>query len=114
MSVSVSSTLFNIGQKITLRVEIFVTDPNASPSDEAVLTDPTTLVFTLREPDDTLTVRDFSESPGVIDNPSTGIYSTDFIVSQSGLHYYRWESTGTAHAAEDRSFKVEKSPTLGS
>ena len=113
MSVSVSSTIFNIGQKITLRVEIFVTDPNASPSDEAVLTDPTTLVFTIREPDNTLTTRSIAAS-GEIDNFATGIYSTDFIISQSGLHYYRWESTGTAHAAEDRSFKVEKSPTLGS
>lgn len=43
---------------------------------------------------------------------ATDSYRYNFLVTQSGKHYYRWASSGTVDAAEEGSFVVVESNVL--
>ena len=58
----------------------------------AVLTDPTTVTFKIREPDGTITTK-IGTGGGLV-NPSTGVWYFDFTIAQQGRHSWSMEGTG--------------------
>jgi hypothetical protein len=65
-----------------------------------VLTDPTTVVCTVEQPDATLTL------PTVVQD-STGVYHADVAPTQKGEHIQRWVGTGGCQAASEASVMVD-------
>lgn len=78
----------------------------ASGEGEAI--DPTTVTFKAIKPDrSTITLVYGTDS--ALMRESDGIYYTDLNADQTGVWYYRFESTGTGQAAEEFRFKVARS-----
>lgn len=69
------------------------------------LMDPTVVKLSIREPDGTLVTLTYGVDASII-RSSLGIYYYDLDCDQSGDWYYRWWSTGTGQAAEERHFTV--------
>lgn len=69
-----------------------------------VLTDPTTVTLRWRRHGETETVLTWAGA-GVI-RDSVGLFHVDITVVEPGLHYYRWEGTGTVTAAEEGTFSA--------
>ncbi len=63
---------------------------------------PDTVTIRIRAPSGAITTL----FPGV---SSAGVYTDEFVPSESGRHYYRVEGTGAAQAAEEASFIVRPS-----
>jgi hypothetical protein len=63
------------------------------------LTDPTTVVCTVKHPDASVTTSSNTKS-------STGVYYSDITIDADGWWYYRFAGTGTLVAAEEGSFFV--------
>lgn len=78
-------------------------------NEAGALTAPTELVFTMREPDDTITTYDLDD--GVVTD-STGVYHVYWDITQAGKHYWRWAASGNVGVAEEASFKVLVSKVL--
>lgn len=73
-----------------------------------VLTDPTTITLTIREPDGTELVK----SKGDMQTTGTGVWYYDHTwPSSPGRHIVRWESTGSAATAERTEFWVRQKGT---
>lgn len=70
------------------------------------LSDPTTSVLTVKDPDGVVT------SYPSLTHPSTGIYYFDLPVSDSGVYYYRYSGTGAVVAAGETQFQVSESVVL--
>jgi len=66
-------------------------------------TNPTTLVFTIRDPTGTRTVYTY---PTNITRLSAGVHYVDWVTSTAGSHVYRFVATGTAASAVEGSFDV--------
>ncbi len=71
----------------------------------SVLTDPTTVTFKLKTPDDAVTTYVYGVGAEVVKD-STGSYHVDFVCVQQGLHVYSWVGTGAVTTAEDGFFTV--------
>lgn len=69
------------------------------------LEDPSAVTLKIKTPDKAVA----SYTPA---HQSRGDYYYDFIISQSGRHYIRWEATGQLVAAEESYFLVRKSRVL--
>lgn len=67
-----------------------------------VLTEPTTVVLTVEEPDGT------NNLPSV-NNDGTGLRSASFTTDQSGWHRYKWVSTGPAAGVQESAFYAHTS-----
>jgi hypothetical protein len=76
-----------------------------------VLTDPTTVTLLWRRHGETTTT--WTVTAGQIVKDSTGVYHADLPVTEPGLHYFRWEGTGTVVAAAEGTFSVESSFVVG-
>ena len=70
-----------------------------------VLTDPTTITFKYRKPDETVVNLVFGTDAALV-KESTGIYYVDIDIDSVGTWYYRFEGTGTVKAASESKFQV--------
>ncbi len=68
-------------------------------------TDPTTITFSMRKPDGTVTTNVYGDSPAVVIKLSTGSYYVDWLLAQVGRHTYRWVGTGAAAEADTGEFE---------
>lgn len=68
------------------------------------LHDPTTVVLTVKPPD-----KDAALVVVPTENPSEGVYRGEYVVTDHGDHYYRFEGSGTVIAAKEGRFRVRKS-----
>jgi len=66
------------------------------------LTDPSTTVLTIEEPDGT-------EVQPTVTNVSTGLYTAAFAPDQAGYHIWKWVGTGTAAGVKEGTFYVHTS-----
>ena len=69
-----------------------------------VATDPTTVVMTVKEPDNTETVYTYALSQ--ITKDSTGVYHKDISTDQVGWHFWEMYGTGACEAATQGSFEI--------
>lgn len=86
---------------------IDITSVGAGIHAVGTLTDPTTVTFSITEPDGTQT----TYVQGIDDEAvkdSTGVYYVDWTITQAGRHYWKWTGTGTVITAEEESFTVRK------
>lgn len=82
------------------RVTVAIKGPTGSYAD------PTTLQVTVKQPDGAELQGDLIA--GLV-KTGTGRYYFEFPVTQSGTHYYRWVSTGSATGATEGEFEVNTS-----
>lgn len=73
-----------------------------------VVLDPSTVAFKVKDPAGNVTVYSYPADPQLVKD-STGVYHVDVNANLEGTWFYRFESTGTGQAAEERSFAVRKS-----
>ena len=78
--------------------------------EDGTLLAPDALVFTMREPDGTLTTYDLADEEMILD--SVGLYHVYWDCTQAGKHFWRWAASGNVGAAEESSFKVLVSKVL--
>lgn len=93
--------LFDVGDQIKLRVVI--TDEND------VQVDPTGLRIRVKLPDGTISV-DAAGTPdgnGIV-KANVGDFHYLFTVTITGRHVYKWDATGTAVGAEEKTFMVKE------
>jgi hypothetical protein len=69
------------------------------------LTDPTVVRLRWRVAGGTETTWIYLTDSQVVKD-SVGVYHADIPVIAAGLHYFRWEGTGTVTAAEESTFNV--------
>lgn len=69
-------------------------------------TDPTTLAITVKQPNGAELQADLLT--GLVKTAS-GRYYFEFQITQAGVHYYRWVSTGAATGATEGEFEVNTS-----
>lgn len=70
-------------------------------------TDPTTVICYVKTPDGN--VQDFTYSSGSVVKVSTGVYTYNFQITQSGIHSYRFTGTGACVAGKEQNFSVQPS-----
>lgn len=68
-----------------------------------VATDPTTLSFTMRAPDGTVTTYVYASDAELV-RDSAGAFHVDWPVAQAGRHSYRFAGTGAAQEAGEGEF----------
>lgn len=68
--------------------------------------DPSTLQLRIKLPDGTTLDRAY---PAQVTKTAVGQYYCDYQAAQSGVHYYRWDGTGTAQGASEGVFSVNVS-----
>ena len=71
------------------------------------LTDPTTVLLTVKSPAGVKT--NYTYALSEITRDSIGVYHKDVAASQSGSWYYEWEGTGPVQVVERRQFEVQPS-----
>lgn len=69
----------------------------------SVATDPSTLMFIMREPDGTETPYVYGTDAELVKD-STGNFHVDWPITQAGRHLYRWVGTGAAAEAGQAEF----------
>lgn len=74
-------------------------------NDAGALADPTTVTLRWRVAGGTETAWVFGVDSQVV-RDSIGLYHADIPVVAVGLHYFRWEGTGTVVAAEEGTFSA--------
>lgn len=94
-----SSANYDLGDVV--RVSAAFTDPNNANA----AVDPTAVLLAYKTPDGTVTTYTYGVS--TIVRASAGNYYADLTPTAAGIHYYRWYSTGTGQAAEEKSFTVQ-------
>lgn len=68
--------------------------------------DPNTVTLKLKLPDNTILSSTYLVDDEVIKD-SVGKYHLDYLISQGGIHYYKWEGSGAVFAAEESQFFVK-------
>lgn len=68
--------------------------------------DPTTVKIQIKLPTDAFLEYTYLTGIEVIKD-SVGTYHIDFLITQGGLHYYKWTGTGAVYAAEESQFFVK-------
>lgn len=86
-----------VGDAITLTASFY----NASET----LTDPTDVTLQIKSPGGTVTT--YTYSLDEITKSSTGVYTKTIALSQSGLHYYEWQGTGSLAKVGNGKFNVK-------
>jgi hypothetical protein len=91
-----STTPYYVGQVARLTVDIEVSD---------VGTDPDALTFTMLEPDGTETTYTNEGSPQeIVGHPGNGSFYVDWVIAQSGRHFWKFVGTGDARGATEGEF----------
>ncbi len=88
-----------------------ITSTQEFRDEDGTLTNPTTVTFTLREPDGVKTTYTYPTDPEIV-RDSTGIYSFSFVPDQVGSHGFRWLGTGTVPLATEVFEEVQASKVL--
>jgi len=81
-----------------------VTGTFTDPDNGDAVIDPTVVKLSYRNPAGTVTT--WTYGGGEITKDSTGNYSANIDANVAGRWFYRWWSTGTGAAAEEKSFNV--------
>jgi hypothetical protein len=76
----------------------------------SVPTDPTAVICFVKTPDGI--VQEFTYASGAVVRVTTGIYTYNFAISQSGIHLYRFTGTGACIAGREQSFTVSPSKII--
>ena len=97
------SATYDIGDRRKLTCEI--RDENET------LVDPTTLVFTMKKPDATLTTYTYGTDAQLV-RDSTGLFHVYWDCATAGKYFYRYAATGNVGAAEESTFTVRASKVL--
>lgn len=94
---SVTRKTYKVGQTLKLSAQF------ADENDAAA--DPTTVVFTITEPDDDATVTTYSY-PGDVELVRDGLgeYHVEFTIANAGTHCYTFTGTGFVKAYNDAKF----------
>jgi hypothetical protein len=92
-------TDYDIGDVV--RLSATFTDTEGEP------TDPDTVTVLYRPHKGEIVSLDYGVDAEV-QNDGTGEYHADVVIESEGLHWYRWESTGAAQAAEQSAFSVRR------
>ena len=69
--------------------------------------DPTGIIFKIREPDDVLTTFTFGTDVELVKS-SVGSYHVDFTISKSGRHVWRFAGSGNLVATEEQDFYARR------
>lgn len=78
-------------------------------ADSGAAIDPTAVYFQIKTPiTKTITSYQYGVDPEV-ENPSVGTYTIAIALTEHGIWYYRWYSTGTGMAAGENRFDVRDS-----
>lgn len=91
------ANVYDIGDLVTLSATF--------KNNAGTLTDPTTVIFRIKDPSGTVT------SPSPIKD-STGLYHYDLSITLAGTYWYHFEGTGLCQDAEEAYFTVRKSQTV--
>lgn len=94
-----------VGNSVVLVGSCSVADPLTH---EETPTDPTTVTFVRKEPDDTITTYVFGVDAEVT-QLATGIFACTVTVTQAGQERWRYEGTGVCEAAAEHLFIVDAS-----
>jgi hypothetical protein len=70
------------------------------------LVDPTTVTFKIKPPQGELVTATYAG--GQVKKESTGVYYLDYPITESGIHEYRTEATGTLVKVSQGNFVVEQ------
>ena len=70
-------------------------------------TDPTSVIFKFKTPDDTITIWEYGQGNNDISKLGTGQYRAVMPLEHPGSNYYRWEGTGAAKGAAERRIQVK-------
>ena len=92
---------FDIGDEVVVFAEF--TD------DADVATTPSEGLLTIEEPDGTQTETEFAD----LTNPAAGRLEHEFLITQSGTHYFRFQATQPLRLAREGAFHVRKSEIVG-
>lgn len=92
--------MYLIGQGVQLYVDF--ADVNGDPAAPGAVT------LILRLPDGA--VETFATD--ALANPALGRYQMDYVTTQAGWHYYRFEGTTPVIAADEGEFEVSRSKVL--
>lgn len=95
--------VYDIGDRRKLSCEI--------RNESGVLTDPTTLVFTMREPDGTITDYLYGTDAELVKD-SVGVYHVYWDCALAGIHRWRLEADGAVVVAEEALFNVRRSHVI--
>lgn len=79
--------------------------------EDSTLVDPTTVTFSLRDPDDFVISYVYGEDSELV-RDSTGVYHVDWDIVTAGYHHWRFECTGNIAVAEESRFGVRESLVL--
>jgi len=71
-------------------------------------TDPSTITFKFKDPASTITTYIYGTDAELVKS-ATGVYYVDLILSQEGEYHYRFEGTGSIHAADEVTFRAQQS-----
>ena len=95
---------FKIGQRIRIKGDF--------KNENEVLTDPSTVTFTITKPDETETAYYFDVlgEADTLTHPSTGIYYIDITIDQAGIWTVEMVSTGILETADWEIFNVTPTP----
>ena len=77
------------------------------------LADPTTVKLRWKRHGEAETLWTYLTDSQVV-RDSIGLFHADIPVAEPGLHYFRWEGTGSVTAAEEGTFSVESNFVAGS
>jgi hypothetical protein len=88
---------YRIGQTVQVRCEF--------RNDSGVLADPTTVTLAWTLPAGTTNT--YTYAAGQITKESTGVYYKNLSPTTSGVHYYRFTSTGDPATSEEGDFYVK-------
>lgn len=96
---SVTRKTYKVGQ--TLKLSAAFADENGAAAD------PTTVVFTITEPDDDATVTTYNY-PGDAElvRDALGEYHVEFTIANAGTHCYAFTGTGFVKAYNDAKFEA--------
>ncbi len=75
-------------------------------------TNPTTLVYKLKNPAGDVTTYTYGVDVQLVKDGGDGHYHVDYTTLSAGLHSYRFVGTGAAAVAGEKQFQVDASPFL--
>jgi hypothetical protein len=97
--------VYDIGDRRKLSCEI--------RNEDGDLTDPTTLTFTMREPDDAVTQFVYGTDTEVV-RDGQGVFRVYWDCELAGFHNWRFEADGTVVVAAEAVFNVRRSQVSAS
>lgn len=87
---------------VELQLSCAITDQSGQPAD------PSALDFKIKLPDGTLVTYTYGTDPQLV-RDTVGQYYVYFDCTEAGVHWYRFEATGTIVTAAEQSFLVQAS-----